>query len=39
MTFEEVLKDYQDLDRQDLLAVLLFAAKLSQSKRLQPTER
>ncbi len=36
MTPESILSDYEDLDRQDLLAVLAFAAKLSQTKRLQP---
>jgi uncharacterized protein (DUF433 family) len=36
MTHEEILKDYDDLEREDLLAVLAFAAKLSQTKRLQP---
>lgn len=29
VTFEDVLKDYEDLDREDFLAVLVFAAKLS----------
>lgn len=36
MTFDEVLADYEDLEREDLLAVLAFAAKLSRMKRLQP---
>ena len=36
MTVDEILADYQDLEREDLLAVLAFAAKLSQTKRLQP---
>ena len=35
MTHEEILSDYEDLEREDLLAVLAFAAKLSQTKRLQ----
>lgn len=30
MTFEEILGDYPDLDREDLLAVLAFAARLAQ---------
>lgn len=38
MTFDEVLGDYEDLEREDLLAVLAFAAKLSQMKRLQPVD-
>jgi uncharacterized protein (DUF433 family) len=35
MTFDEVLADYEDLEREDLLAILAFAAKLSRTKRLQ----
>jgi len=35
MTVDEILADYQDLEREDLLAVLAFAARLSQTKRLQ----
>jgi uncharacterized protein (DUF433 family) len=37
MTFDEILADYEDLDRDDLLAALSFAAKLSQTMRLQAT--
>jgi uncharacterized protein (DUF433 family) len=33
MTIEEVLSDYEDLEREDLLAALEFAARLSQFKR------
>jgi len=36
MTFDEVLKDYPDLERDDLRAALAFAARLSRTKRLQP---
>ena len=36
MTFDEVLGDFEDLEREDLLAVLAYAARLSQTKRLQP---
>lgn len=36
MSFEEVLSDYPDLERDDLLAVLGFAARLARTKRLQP---
>lgn len=36
MTFEEILNDYEDLEREDLLAALAFAAELSRTKRLQP---
>jgi uncharacterized protein (DUF433 family) len=35
MTFEEILADYEDLERDDLLATLLFAARLAQVKRVQ----
>lgn len=34
MTTEEILADYEDLEREDILAVLAFAARLSQVKRL-----
>ena len=34
MTIEEVLTDYEDLQREDILAVLSFAARLSQIKRI-----
>lgn len=34
MTIEEILADYEDLERDDILAVLAFAARLSQVKRL-----
>jgi uncharacterized protein (DUF433 family) len=36
MTQEEILNDYPDLERQDILAVLGFAARLSQVKRMEP---
>lgn len=36
MTFEEILADYQDLERDDLLAVLAYAARLARTRRLQP---
>src|SRR5256885_12190251 len=36
MTVDEVLADYEDLEREDLLAVLAFAARLSQTNGLQP---
>ena len=35
MTNEEILADYSDLEREDILAVLAFAARLSQIKRVQ----
>jgi len=33
MTIEEILADYEDLEREDLLAVLAFATQLSQVRR------
>ncbi len=36
MTTEEILADYEDLEREDVLAALSFAARLSQVKRLEP---
>ncbi len=35
MTHEQVLADYEDLEQEDLLAVLAFAAQLSRVKRMQ----
>jgi uncharacterized protein (DUF433 family) len=35
MTTEEILADYEDLEREDILAVLSFAARLSQIKRIE----
>ena len=32
MSTEEILKDYDDLESEDILAVLLFAARLNQVK-------
>ena len=36
MTFDEILNDYKDLERDDLYAVLAYAARLSQTKRIRP---
>lgn len=36
MTIDEILADYEDLEREDLLAVLAFATRLSQVKRMEP---
>ena len=36
MTNDEISADYEDLEREDLLAVLAFAARLAQTRRLQP---
>lgn len=38
MTFDDILGEYEDLERDDLLAALAFAARLSRTKRLQPME-
>ena len=35
MSNEEILADYSDLERDDILAALAFAARLSQVKRVQ----
>ena len=32
MTTEEILNDYEDLEREDIQAALLFAARISQIK-------
>lgn len=34
MTIDDILADYEDLEREDLLAALEFAARLSQIKRV-----
>lgn len=39
MSSEEILEDYDDLEAEDLLAVLAFAARLSQVKRVQAVLR
>jgi uncharacterized protein (DUF433 family) len=36
MTIEDILADYEDLEREDILAALAFAARLSQVKRIHP---
>jgi uncharacterized protein (DUF433 family) len=36
MTNEEILADYEDLEPEDILAVLDFARRLSQVKRIEP---
>jgi uncharacterized protein (DUF433 family) len=35
MTHEEILADYEDLEREDIYAVLKFATQLSRVKRLE----
>lgn len=34
MSADEILADYEDLEREDILAVLVYAARLSQVKRM-----
>ena len=36
MSHDEILADHEDLERDDLLAVLAYAARLAHSRRLQP---
>ena len=36
MSIEEILVDYEDLEQEDILAVLKFAAHLSRIKRIEP---
>lgn len=36
MTTDEILADYEDLERDDLLAAFAFAARLARTRRLQP---
>jgi uncharacterized protein (DUF433 family) len=36
MSIDEILRDYEDLEREDILATLAFAARLAQVKRIQP---
>jgi uncharacterized protein (DUF433 family) len=38
MTHDEILADYEDLEREDLLAALAYAARLARTRRLQPVE-
>ena len=39
MKNEEILADYEDLEQEDILAVLAFAARLSQVKRVHAVVR
>lgn len=36
MTTDEILADYEDLEKEDILAVLSFAARLSRIKHMEP---
>jgi len=35
-TIEEILHDYEDLEREDILAALEYAARITQVKRILP---
>ncbi len=35
MTTDEILNDYEDLEREDIFAALAFATRLSQIKRIE----
>lgn len=35
MTIDDIMADYEDLERDDILAALAFAARLTQVKRMQ----
>jgi uncharacterized protein (DUF433 family) len=35
MSVEEILADYEDLEREDILAALAFAARLTHTKRFE----
>jgi uncharacterized protein (DUF433 family) len=39
MTVDEILADYEDLEREDILATLAFAARLAQVKSVQSVLR
>lgn len=39
MTSQEILEDYDDLEPEDILAVLAYAARLTQIKRVQSVLR
>ncbi len=36
MTYDEILADYDDLEHEDILAVLAYANRLSRIKRIEP---
>ena len=38
MTIEGILADYEDLEREDILAALAFATRLSRIKRIESNE-
>ena len=36
MTFDQILADYEDLEREDILAAIGYAAKLTHIKHMEP---
>jgi uncharacterized protein (DUF433 family) len=36
MTIDDILADYEDLEREDVLAALAYGARLSRVKRVEP---
>ena len=38
MSIQDILDDYEDLEREDLLAAMAFGAQLSRVKRMQLVE-
>ncbi len=36
MTIDDILADYEDLERENILAALAFAAKVAHTKRIEP---
>ena len=36
MSFEDILADYEDLEREDILAALAYATRLSRVGRIEP---
>ena len=36
MTFEQILADYEDLEKEDILATLDYARRLTQINRIEP---
>jgi uncharacterized protein (DUF433 family) len=36
MTTDEILADYEDLEREDILAALAYAARVTQTGRIEP---
>ncbi len=36
MTIDDIVRDYEDLERDDMLAVLVYAARVTRVKRIDP---